>query len=183
LIGVRLTQAGQHAILAVRSGKSIRFPVEDARAMGRDTAGVKGIELSSADDAVVSMVIVDAEDDGRLLCVTERGYGKLTNLAEYRTQGRGGKGIITIKTTSRNGSVVQQRPVDEADEVMIITRKGIMIRTAVEGISTMSRNTQGVKLINLDAGDAVSTIALIVSPAEIEEADPANAETPTDEPA
>ena len=183
LIGVRLTQAGQHAILAVRSGKSIRFPVEDARAMGRDTAGVKGIELSSADDAVVSMVIVDAEDDGRLLCVTEKGYGKLTNLAEYRTQGRGGKGIITIKTTSRNGSVVQQRPVDESDEVMIITRKGIMIRTGVDGISTMSRNTQGVKLINLDAGDTVSTIARIVTPAEIEESDPANAETPTDEPA
>jgi DNA gyrase subunit A len=171
LIGVRLTEAGQHAILAVRSGKSIRFPVEDARPMGRDTAGVKGIELSSADDAVVSMVVVESSDEGKLLCVTEKGYGKLTSLAEYRPQGRGGKGIITIKTTSRNGAVVQQRPVDPGDEVMIITRKGIVIRTAVEGISTMSRNTQGVKLINLDDGDVVSTIARIVSQDEIDDAD------------
>ena len=169
LIGVRLTHAGQHAILAVRSGKSIRFPVEDARAMGRSAAGVKGIELSSADDAVVSLVIVDAADDGKLLCVTERGYGKLTTLEEYRTQGRGGKGIITIKTSSRNGSVVGQRPVDEKDEIMIITRKGIVIRTSVDGISTMGRNTQGVKLINLDEGDVVSTIARIARASDIED--------------
>jgi DNA gyrase subunit A len=169
LVGVRLTHAGQHAILAVRSGKSIRFPVEGARAMGRSAAGVKGIELSSADDAVVSLVIVDADDDGKLLCVTERGYGKLTTLEEYRTQGRGGKGIITIKTSSRNGSVVGQRAVDEHDEVMIITRKGIVIRTAVDGISTMGRNTQGVKLINLDEGDVVSTIARIARASDIED--------------
>jgi DNA gyrase subunit A len=169
LVGVRLTHAGQHAILAVRSGKSIRFPVEDARAMGRSAAGVKGIELSSADDAVVSLVIVDAADDGKLLCVTERGYGKLTTLEEYRTQGRGGKGIITIKTSSRNGSVVGQRPVDEKDEIMIITRKGIVIRTSVDGISTMGRNTQGVKLINLDEGDVVSTIARIARASDIED--------------
>jgi DNA gyrase subunit A len=169
LIGVRLTHAGQHAILAVRSGKSIRFPVEDARAMGRSAAGVKGIELSSADDAVVSLVIVDTADDGKLLCVTERGYGKLTTLEEYRTQGRGGKGIITIKTSSRNGSVVGQRPVDEKDEIMIITRKGIVIRTSVDGISTMGRNTQGVKLINLDEGDVVSTIARIARASDIED--------------
>ena len=183
LVGVRLTHSGQHAILAVRSGKSIRFPVEDARAMGRSAAGVKGIELGSADDAVVSLVIVDAEDDGKLLCVTERGYGKLTTLDEYRTQGRGGKGIITIKTSSRNGSVVGQRPVDETDEVMIITRKGIVIRTAVEGISTMGRNTQGVKLINLDEGDVVSTIARIAQPSDLEEDGDASDEAPTDGPA
>jgi len=172
LIGVRLTHHHQHAILAVRSGMSIRFPVDDARPMGRGTAGVKGIALSSADDAVVSMVIVEAADEGKLLSVTERGYGKLTNLEEYRTQGRGGKGIIAIKTSSRNGPVVQVRPVDETDEVMLITRKGIIIRTAVSGISTMSRNTQGVKLMNLDDGDVVSTIARIVSVADIEDEDP-----------
>jgi DNA gyrase subunit A len=181
LIGVRLTEEGQHAILAVRSGKSIRFPVEDARAMGRTAAGVKGIELGSADDAVVSMVIVDAEDEGKLLCVTENGYGKLTSLEEYRTQGRGGKGIITIKTSSRNGPVVQVRPVDPTDEVMIITRKGIVIRTGVEGISTMSRNTQGVRLINLDEGDAVSTIARIAKASDIGDEDPESVDDTTGE--
>ena len=131
----------------------------------------------------MSLVIVDAEDEGKLLCVTERGYGKLTSLDEYRTQGRGGKGIITIKTSSRNGPVIGQRPVDETDEVMIITRKGIVIRTAVEGISTMGRNTQGVKLINLDEGDVVSTIARIAQASDLEEDGEAGDGAPTEEPA
>ena len=162
LIGVQLTQAGQHAILAVRSGKSIRFEVAEARAMGRTTRGVKGIELTSADDAVVSMEIVDATDEAKLVCVTARGYGKLTSLTEYRVQGRGGKGIITIKTSQRNGTVIAQRKVDDEDELMIMTRKGVTIRTAVSGISTMGRNTQGVRLMNLDTGDSVATMARIV---------------------
>ncbi len=162
LIGVQLTHAGQHAILAVRSGKSIRFEVTDARAMGRTTRGVKGIELTSADDAVVSMEIVDATDEAKLVCVTARGYGKRTPLSEYRTQGRGGKGIITIKTSQRNGPVISQHKMDDEDELMIITRKGVIIRTAVSGVSTMGRNTQGVRLINLDAGDSVATMARIV---------------------
>jgi DNA gyrase subunit A len=168
LIGVQLTQAGQHAILAVRSGLSIRFEVQRARSMGRTARGVKGIERTSADDAVVSMVIVDATDEAKLVCVTERGYGKLTPIAEYRTQGRGGKGIITIKTSQRNGPVVAQRKVTDDDELMIITRKGVIIRTGVAGVSTMGRNTQGVRLINLDEGDSVATIARIVRDEESE---------------
>ena len=171
LIGVRLTDAGQNAILATRSGQSIRFPVEDARAMGRTARGVRGIRLASADDAVVSMVIVDADDTSTLLCVTEGGYGKQTPLDEYRVQGRGGKGIITMKVSPRNGPVVAQLRVDPDDEVMIITRQGTIIRTAVSGISTIGRNTQGVRVIGLSAGDAVSTIARIEPTDAIDEAE------------
>ncbi len=180
LIGVRLTTADQHAILAVRSGKSIRFPVSDARAMGRTARGVKGIELSSADDAVVAMVIVNAdESEAKLLCVTENGYGKLTPVTEYRTQGRGGKGIITMKTSARNGAVNALLAVEEDDEVMVITRKGIVIRIEVQGISTMGRNTQGVRIINLDEGDSVATVARVASSADLGDVDePAADETP-----
>ncbi len=174
LVGVRLTAEGQQAILALRSGKAIRFDVEDARAMGRTARGVKGIELASADDAVVAMVIVDrddrdSEDSTKILCVTENGYGKLTPVSEYRSQGRGGKGIITMKTSRRNGPVVSIRSVHDEDEIMVVTRGGIVIRMAVADVSTMSRNTQGVKLINLDQGDQVSTVARIVSEDEIQE--------------
>ena len=186
LIGVRLTQAGQHAILASRSGKSIRFAVEDARSMGRTARGVKGIELASADDAVVSMVIVDADDTSQLLCVTEGGYGKRTVLDEYRLQNRGGKGIITMKVSPRNGPIVAQLGVYETDEVMIITRRGVIIRTAVEGISKIGRNTQGVRVIHLNPGDIVSTIARIATPEDIEQeiedqsSDEATPSDPTD---
>lgn len=169
LVGVQLTEEGQHAILSSRAGKSIRFPVEDARAMGRTARGVKGIALASADDAVVSMVIVDADATCQLLCVTENGYGKRTPLDEYRTQGRGGKGIITMKVSSRNGPVVAQRAVFEDDELMIITRKGVIIRTGVEGISVIGRNTQGVRVIGLKSGDVVSTIARIAKAEDIED--------------
>ena len=168
LIGVQLTHAGQHAILASRAGKSIRFAVEDARAMGRTARGVKGIQLASGDDAVVSMVVVDADATCHLLCVTENGYGKRTPLDEYRVQGRGGKGIITMKVSSRNGPVVAQRAVFEGDEVMVITRGGVIIRTTVDGISVIGRNTQGVRVIGLKSGDAVSTIASIAKAEDID---------------
>lgn len=137
--------------------------------MGRTARGVKGIELASADDAVVSMVIVDADDTSQLLCVTEGGYGKRTVLDEYRLQNRGGKGIITMKVSPRNGPIVAQLGVYESDEVMIITRRGVIIRTAVEGISKIGRNTQGVRVIHLNPGDIVSTIARIAKPEDIEE--------------
>jgi DNA gyrase subunit A len=170
LIDVRLTSKGQHAILAVRSGKAIRFSVEDARAMGRTARGVKGIELSTADDAVVRMIVVEPDDEQtKILSVTERGYGKLTPLSEYRLQGRGGKGISAMKASDRNGPVVSIHAVTDKDEIMVITRGGIVIRMGVEGISTMGRNTQGVRLINLEEGDVVSTVARILTADEIDE--------------
>ncbi len=170
LMDVRLTQGEQDAILALRSGKAIRFHIDDVRAMGRTARGVKGIELAAADDGVVGMFVVDSSDESaEVLSVTERGYGKRTPLSEYRLQHRGGKGIITMKTTGRNGQVVGIKPVGGDDELMVITRGGIIIRMAVSNISTMGRNTQGVKLINLDDGDTVSTVAPIASSPELDE--------------
>jgi hypothetical protein len=130
--------------------------------MGRSARGVKGIVLASKDDAVVGMMTVDSEaQEMNVLSVTERGYGKRSPLEEYRRQGRGGKGIITMKTTDRNGPVVAIHRVSEGDELMVMTKRGVVIRMSVDGISTMGRNTQGVKLINLDSGDEVASVAPI----------------------
>ena len=169
LIGVHLVDSSKDVILALRSGKAIRFPVDDARSMGRSARGVKGIELASKDDAVVGMMTVDSQaQDVTVLSVTERGYGKRSPLDEYRRQGRGGKGIITIKTTDRNGAVVAIHRVTDGDELMVMTKRGVVIRMSVAGISTMGRNTQGVKLINLDSGDEVASVAPIASTAAVE---------------
>jgi DNA gyrase subunit A len=171
LIDVRLTGANQDVILAVRSGKSIRFHIDDVRPMGRNARGVKGIELSSSQDGVVGMIMVDSDDTrSTVLAVTEHGYGKRTSVEEYRLQRRGGKGIITIKTTQRNGSMSGIKAVKDADELMVITKRGVVIRMAVSKISTMGRNTQGVRIINLDDDDAVATIAPIVTSADLDEA-------------
>jgi DNA gyrase subunit A len=115
--------------------------------MGRTAYGVKAVTLDDAEDVVVSMVGVKRQ--ATLLAVTENGYGKRSELAEYRVSHRGGKGIITIKTTDRNGNIVAVKEVVDGDELMIITRQGQMIRMPVKGISVIGRNTQGVRLVNL----------------------------------
>ena len=169
LMDAALTDGSNHVILAVRSGKSIRFDENDVRPMGRTARGVKGIELSSADDRVVGMIVVQPGDDEvSVLSVTENGYGKRTPLEEYRVQGRGGKGIITMNITHRNGPLVGVQAARPQEELMVITRNGIVIRMAMDSISTMGRNTQGVKLINLGPEDAVATVAPVASSAELE---------------
>jgi DNA gyrase subunit A len=127
--------------------------------MGRATAGVKGIELD-AEDAVIGMVIVRRE--ATLLVVSEKGYGKRSELAEYRVQKRGGKGIITLKKTEKTGRMVALKEVIPDDELMMITRHGIVIRVPVEGISVIGRNTQGVRVMNLEAGDNLVDVARVV---------------------
>jgi len=136
--------------------------------MGRTAYGVKAVTLDDEQDEVVSMVGVKRQ--ATLLAVTENGYGKRSEIAEYRATHRGGKGIITIKTTERNGPVVAVKEVVDGDELMIITRQGQMIRMPVKGISVLGRNTQGVRLVNLaPAGegqllpDAVSGVTRVVS--------------------
>jgi len=159
LIAVNRVKAGDHVILSSRQGMAIRFDESDARAMGRTAHGVRGINLGP-DDAVVGMVVANGQDDpASLLTVCELGYGKRTPLSEYRVQGRGGKGLIDIKTTERNGPVVAIVKVTDEDEVMITTVGGIIIRTRVADISQIGRNTQGVRLIRLDDGDQVSSLA------------------------
>ncbi len=149
LVAARLTDGTKHLLLTSKEGMSIRFEESEVRAMGRTAYGVKGITLEPG-DVVVSAEVV--EPGHSILSVTENGFGKRTEEAEYRLQGRGGKGIITIKTTDRNGGVVGAVQVTEADNIMIITNKGMLIRMPARDISVIGRNTQGVRLI--DIGEA-----------------------------
>jgi DNA gyrase subunit A len=159
LIGVARTKTGDHVILSTRSGMAIRFDESRVRSMGRPAYGVKGIDLSEGDE-VVGMIVVNGDDDpASLLTVCALGYGKRTPLAEYRTQNRGGKGLIDIQTSERNGPVVAVAKVTDDDEVMLTTNGGMVIRTRVDTIRTIGRNTQGVRLIKLDEGDTVSSLA------------------------
>ncbi|MFD3258933.1 DNA gyrase subunit A [Paenibacillus lentus] len=155
LIDVRLTDGEQELIMGTAQGMSIRFPESDVRSMGRAATGVKGITLDEHDELIGMDVIVPDQD---ILIVTTRGYGKRTPVSEYRIQSRGGKGIKTINVTEKNGPVVGLKVVKDEEDLMIITSSGTLIRTSMEGISTMGRNTQGVKLINIREDDAVATV-------------------------
>jgi DNA gyrase subunit A len=158
LIGAGITNGSQDIMLFASSGKAIRFSERDVRPMGRTAAGVRGIKLSGPDDEVIALSIVGS---GSILTATENGYGKLTPVDEHPVQGRGGQGVICIQTTERNGRLVGAMQVAPEDEVMLITSTGTMIRTPVADISTMSRNTQGVRLIRLDEGDRLVGISRV----------------------
>jgi len=161
LIGVARTKAGDQVVLSTSRGMAIRFDESDVRAMGRPARGVRGINLEEGDE-VVGMVVANGPDDpASLLTVCENGYGKRTMLSEYRSQTRGGKGLIDIKTSDRNGRVVAVSKVTDDDEVMITTTGGILIRTRVADTRPIGRNTQGVRLIRLDEGHLVSGLAKI----------------------
>ena len=159
LIGVDRIKIGDQVILSTRAGMSIRFDESDVRAMGRPAHGVKGITLEEGDEVVGMVVANGGEDPASLLTVCSNGYGKRTMLTEYRSQNRGGKGLIDIKTSDRNGPVVAVTKVTDADEVMLTTSRGILIRTRVADTRMIGRNTQGVRLIRLDEGDSVSSLA------------------------
>lgn len=173
LVGVSLVRQGQHIVLGTRSGMSLRFDEADARAMGRSAVGVWGIRPEDGDE-VCSMVVTDGS--GTLLTVCENGYGKRTATEEYRVQGRGGKGVIDIRTSERNGLVVNLLAVKDDDEVMMITKDGQIVRTAVGQISVIGRNTQGVRCISLNEGDKLVAVALI--PQEEPDADEPPAPAP-----
>jgi DNA gyrase subunit A len=154
LIAARLTDGRSHVLLSTARGMAIRFEESDVRPMGRSAYGVKGITLEEG-DAVVSAESLQPAAEGApgetILTVTANGYGKRTELSEHRVQSRGGKGLITIKTTERNGPVVAAAAVTDAEEVMIITNRGMLIRMPAKGISVIGRNTQGVRLITLES--------------------------------
>ena len=159
LIGAAITDGSQNILLVTRTGMCVRFEESEVRPLGRASTGVKGISLSSNDE-VVDMVVV--ENKAALLTICENGYGKRTDIAEYPVIHRGGKGVIDIKTNSRNGGVVACLEVQEEHEIMIVSAKGIVIRLPVAGISAIGRNTQGVRVINLDQGDRVIDITRVV---------------------
>jgi len=158
VIGVALTTGNDEIVLGTTDGMAIRFNEKQVRSMGRVSRGVKGIKLRSG-DSVVDMVV--AEEKASLLTVCENGYGKRTGLDNYRTQGRGGVGLKNIKTTARNGKVVGLKAVQYKDELMLITASGMIIRTGLDEIRSIGRNTQGVRLIKLKPGDELVAAAKI----------------------
>jgi len=167
LIEARLTNGERDLLLASRKGKSIRFPETDVRAVGRPARGVRGITLD-ADDEVIGLQSVSANTALALVTVTENGYGKRTDIGEYRVQSRGGKGVITIKTSIRNGCVVAIRMVEDESDLMFITNRGKLLRTSVKNIRAIGRNTQGVRMMVLEDDE------LIVSVAKLAEKDTAD---------
>ncbi len=170
LLEAKLTDGNSEVILGARSGKAIRFEEQHVRAMGRNAAGVRGIGLSGKDDEVVGMECIPKEElDTTILVVSEKGYGKRSPLSEYRRTNRGGKGVKTMNVTQKTGSLVSINAVDDDDEIMVINRSGITIRTAVEELRIMGRATQGVRLIDLRKDDRIAAVAKI--DLENEEAD------------
>jgi DNA gyrase subunit A len=158
LIGAGITSGTQDIMLFASSGKAIRFAEQDVRPMGRTAAGVRGLKLGGPTDEVIALSIIGV---GAIVTATENGYGKLTPIEEHPVQGRGGQGVICIQTSERNGRLVGALQVSSEDELMLITSTGTMIRTPVADISTMSRNTQGVRLIRLDDSDRLVGISRV----------------------
>jgi DNA gyrase subunit A len=158
LISARLTDGSKDIIIGTKKGMLIRFPETDVRTMGRTATGVKGISLED-DDQVVGMEVLEKNVD--VLIVTQNGYGKRTHQSEYRIQSRGGKGLKTCNITEKNGEVVAVKAVTGEEDLMIVTAAGVIIRMDVNDISTMGRNTVGVKLIKLEENEHVSTVALV----------------------
>ena len=175
LIAVKLTNGHDEVVLITREGQSIRFSEEDVRSMGRPAGGVRGITLEKTDALVALAVVVP---DATLLVAGDNGVGKRTDFGEYRVQSRGGKGIITMKTNDKTGGIVGALTVHDVDEIMLITVGGQMVRIPVNGIREAGRNTQGVKLINLEASDKLQAIAPVISEekeaVETDEIAPAN---------
>jgi DNA gyrase subunit A len=163
LIEAQITDGNCDIILGTRLGQAIRFHEDKVRDMGRGAYGVRGINLAKG-DSVIGMVVV--KRDTTLLSVTENGYGKRSSISDYRVTNRGGRGVINIKANERNGKVVAIKEALEEDELMLITQKGIIIRQPVKQIKVIGRNTQGVKLINLDTGDKVVDVARVVKSEE-----------------
>ncbi|MES2359586.1 MAG: DNA gyrase subunit A [Gemmatimonadota bacterium] len=168
LIDVQVTSGTNDVVLATKHGLSVRFHEKDVREMGRDTTGVKGIELRP-DDAVVGMVVIKRE--ATLLVVTEKGLGKCSHIDDYRVQKRGGKGIITVNRTDKTGDVVSLMEVLPEDEIMLITKHGVIIRSSVSQVRVTGRIAQGVKLVNLDDGDLVTAVARVIPEDKVEDDD------------
>jgi DNA gyrase subunit A len=177
VIGVRLTDGLSEVILSTREGQAIRFKEEEARPMGRDTYGVWGMRLDEGDEVVA---LDQVEAGATLLAVSENGYGKRTEMDEYRLTRRGGKGIITMKTTPKTGRVIGVRMVTDDDQIMLVTSGGKVIRLRVNEIRVIGRNTQGVRLIDLEDGEKVASIARLAEREDEADRDETPASPPTE---
>jgi len=159
LIAVKMTDGNNDIIIGTKNGMAIRFEEKKVREMGRTATGVRGIKLNPTDE-VIGFIVVKSVSS--LLVVTDKGYGKRSNIGDYRVTNRGGKGVITVKTGEKNGKLIAMMEVNDMDELVIITNKGMVIRQGVKAIRVMGRNTQGVRVINLKEGDSIADIAKVV---------------------
>jgi DNA gyrase subunit A len=166
LLTVRVTDGSKDVLLCSNGGKIIRFAETDCRPMGRVSQGVKGINIGDG-EKIIGMEIID--DNVEILSITENGYGKRTSSSQYRKQTRGGKGILAMRLTEKNGEITDIKPVSDKDDLMIITDKGQVIRTKISGISLMGRATQGVRIIKLKAGEHVVAVEKIIDPEDVDE--------------
>jgi len=181
LLEAKLTTGNSQVMLAVKSGKAIRFEEEKTRPMGRSASGVRGITLADDNDEVVGMIAVN-DMDADILVVSSNGYGKRSSLEDYRITNRGGKGVKTISVTEKTGELVTIKNVTDNDDLMIINRSGLAIRMSVDNLRVMGRATQGVKLINLKGNDAIAAVAKVMKDEEvIEELEEAEATDLPDE--
>jgi len=180
LIEAKITDGDNDILLGTKEGKSIRFSEKDVRPTGRKTMGVKGITLSSTEDDVIGMLIVKRE--GTILVGTEKGFGKRTDVIQYRTQNRGGKGVMTMRITEKTGKMTSIMEVVDADDLVIITNKGVLMRQPVSAIRSIGRVTQGVKLVKLDVGAKISSISRVIHEEEEEEEAAEADQTPQDKP-
>ena len=162
LLEAKLTTGASQVVLAVKSGKAIRFEESKTRPMGRNASGVRGITLQDAQDEVVGMVAVN-DLDSDILVVSENGYGKRSKIDDYRITNRGGKGVKTLALTEKTGNLVAIKNVSDADDLMIINRSGIAIRLGIESLRVMGRATQGVRLINLKEDDSIAAVAKVMN--------------------
>ncbi len=160
LLDARLTDGNMELMLAVRSGKAIRFHENTVRAVGRTASGVKGITLGNPKDEVMGIVTAKPGEQD-ILVVSENGFGKRSAVEDYRFTNRGGKGVKTINITDKTGTLIAIKAVTDEDDLMIITQNGIAIRLAVKGVRVMGRNTQGVRLINLREGDRIAAVTQV----------------------
>jgi len=160
VIGVAVSHGNDEIVLGTANGPAIRFNETDVRLMGRTAGGVRGINLREGDE-VIGMAVADPM--ATLLTLCENGYGKRTSFEEYRLQSRGGYGVINIKTTERNGKVVAMKSVRDADEIMLITHNGMIVRTGVSEIRSIGRATQGVRVMTLKSGDSLVAVARVLA--------------------
>jgi DNA gyrase subunit A len=162
LLEAKLTTGDSQVMLALRSGKAIRFEESKTRPMGRNASGVRGITLADKNDEVIGMIAVD-DKESNILVVSENGYGKRSELDDYRITNRGGKGVKTINVTEKTGKLVSIKNVNDTDDLMIINKSGIAIRMAVSDLRVMGRATQGVRLIKVRGEDSIAAVAKVMS--------------------
>jgi DNA gyrase subunit A len=168
LLEAKMTNGTSEIMMALKSGRAIRFPEAKVRPMGRNASGVRGVTLKDEQDEVVGMVCAETVNT-QVLVVSENGYGKRSDIEEYRVTNRGGKGVKTINITEKTGSLIAIIGVKDEDDLMIITRSGVTIRTPVEDLRVMGRNTQGVRLITLKGNQSIAAVACVEKDDEVEE--------------